>query len=169
LSKRERKRRPSKNLGRHSLSTKKSRRIRKKWSWGKAGSYKGFWCDSSWELAYLVYHLDHGIEIKRNSKGFVYTYYGKKHRFYPDFIVNGEYVEIKGKLDRKSKAKIRQFPRPLTIIGKKEIEPFLKYAKKHMATTSPKFIQKEVSKNELADRPCRMSNRWGKAAFHGNA
>lgn len=34
---------------------------------GKSGWYKGFWCDSSWELAFLIYHLEHEIPISRNS------------------------------------------------------------------------------------------------------
>jgi len=28
---------------------------------GKWGWYKGFWCDSSYELAYVIYNLDHNI------------------------------------------------------------------------------------------------------------
>ena len=34
---------------------------------GKKGWYKGFFCDSSWELAYVIYCLDHNIDIKRNT------------------------------------------------------------------------------------------------------
>ena len=105
-------------------------KTRKKWSWGYAGRYKGFWCDSSWELAFVAYHLDHGIEIKRNRKGFKYNFYKKKHKFYPDFIVDGKYVEIKGSIKRKSKAKFEQFPGELIVVGAKEIKPYLDYATK---------------------------------------
>jgi hypothetical protein len=35
---------------------------------GKKGWYKGFFCDSSYELAYLIYCLDHQINIKRNTE-----------------------------------------------------------------------------------------------------
>lgn len=104
-------------------------RTRIRFSWGHAGRYKGYWCDSSWELAYVAYHLDHGIEIKRNRKGFKYTFYKKSHKFYPDFIVGGKYVEIKGVIKRKSKAKFDQFPEELVIIGPEEIKPYLEYAK----------------------------------------
>jgi len=76
-----------------------------------------------------MYHLDHGISIRRNTKGFLYTYYGKKHLFYPYFLVNCSYVEIKGKLDRKNKAKIRQFPEQITVITRKEIQRYLTYAR----------------------------------------
>lgn len=104
-------------------------RTRIKFSWGHAGRYKGYWCDSSWELAFLVYHLDNNIPIKRNRKGFKYKFYKKIHKFYPDFIVNGKYVEIKGIIKRKSKAKFDQFPEELIIIGPEEIKPYLEYAK----------------------------------------
>ena len=105
-------------------------KIRKKWSWGKCGYYKGFWCDSSWELAFLVYHLDNKIGIKRNKKGFKYIFYKKKHLFYPDFIVNNEYFEIKGKVDRKTNAKLKCFPDNITInlIDKTKIAKYTNYA-----------------------------------------
>ena len=32
---------------------------------GKQGSYKGYWCDSSWELAFVIYHLEHDIKFKK--------------------------------------------------------------------------------------------------------
>lgn len=35
---------------------------------GKKGWYKGFFCDSSWGLAYIIYCLDHNIDIKRNME-----------------------------------------------------------------------------------------------------
>ena len=44
---------------------------------GIKGWYKGFWCDSSWELAYVIYNLDHGIEFRRNTEKFEYEYCGK--------------------------------------------------------------------------------------------
>ena len=41
---------------------------------GKKGWYKGFFCDSSWELAYVVYCLDHKINITRNTKKTKYVW-----------------------------------------------------------------------------------------------
>ena len=35
---------------------------------GKKGWYKGYWCDSSWELAWVIYSLEHGVEFTRNWK-----------------------------------------------------------------------------------------------------
>lgn len=63
---------------------------------GKQGWYKGFFCDSSWELAYVIYCLDHGLSIERNKERRKYKWEGKEHFYIPDFIVNGELIEIKG-------------------------------------------------------------------------
>ena len=65
----------------------------------KRGYYKGVWVDSSWELAFLIYHLDKGNEIIRNTKNFPYKWRQGIQYYRPDFIVDGQYVEIKGYLD----------------------------------------------------------------------
>ena len=57
---------------------------------GKKGRYKGFWCDSTYELAFVIYCLDHNIPIQRNHKYYEYQYMNKTRRYYPDFIVNGK-------------------------------------------------------------------------------
>ena len=38
------------------------------------GVYKNIHCDSSWELAFLAYHLDNNIKIERCNQYFHYTY-----------------------------------------------------------------------------------------------
>lgn len=63
---------------------------------GICGWYKGFWCDSQWELAFIVYCLDNNISIKRNQTGYKYLFEGKEHKYFPDFIINNELYEIKG-------------------------------------------------------------------------
>ena len=63
---------------------------------GKKGWYKGYWCGSSWELAWVIYSLEHGVEFTRCTDRFVYTYDGGEHTYTPDFKVNGTYIEIKG-------------------------------------------------------------------------
>ena len=96
---------------------------------GKHGWYKGFWCDSSWELAYVIYNLDQNIPFSRNRKTFKYIYKGKLKWWTPDFIENGNYVEIKGYFDDIAKSKIEQFPEKIILIRKKEIQKYLNYAK----------------------------------------
>jgi hypothetical protein len=101
--------------------------VRKGSSRGKSGWYKGFWCDSSYELAYLIYCLEHSIEIKRNKEGFEYEFKNKKHLFYPDFMVENRYVEIKNFESDLTDAKIYYFPHEIKVIYKKDIKPFLNY------------------------------------------
>lgn len=96
---------------------------------GKHGWYKGFWCDSSYELAYVIYCLEHDIQIERNHKKFPYNYNGEVHHYIPDFIVEGKYVEIKGWMRKNDKEKIKQFPEELHVIIQPEIDHILDYAK----------------------------------------
>ena len=66
----------------------------------KYGTYKEFHCDSSWELAFVVYCLDHNIIIKRCNEKFPYLYKNSLHYYHPDFIIcNNIYVEIKNYVD----------------------------------------------------------------------
>ena len=53
----------------------------------KHSQYKGYWCDSSWELAYVIYNLAQNIKFKRNYPGFTYIFNNKLRKFYPDFIL----------------------------------------------------------------------------------
>ena len=96
----------------------------------KRGYYKGIWCDSSWELAYLLYCFDNNISVERNNKYFEYEFEGKIYKFYPDFIVDGKFVEIKGFYTPKNKVKLEKFPNVL-FIDRKLILPYLKYAIEH--------------------------------------
>ena len=72
---------------------------------GRKGWYKGFWCDSSWELAYVIYCLEHDIYIKRCKEKRTYIYQEKTYRYYPDFEVDGQIIEIKGWESEQTKIK----------------------------------------------------------------
>jgi hypothetical protein len=84
--------------------SKQCARIRAKGSGGyrpgsgrsKSGHYKGFYCGSTYELGFLIYHLDKGSDIKRCTDTFTYEYKGKNHTYHPDFIINNIIYEIKG-------------------------------------------------------------------------
>lgn len=95
--------------------------------YGKSGWYKGYFCDSSWELAYVIYNLEHGIKFERNREKFKYIFEGKEYNYLPDFIVDGKYVEVKGYWTKQWQAKYDQFPKELSIIGKEEIKTYLEY------------------------------------------
>ena len=98
---------------------------------GHRGWYKGYWCDSSWELAYVIYNIEHNIEFKRNTKSFQYTFNEKIYKYYPDFILSdGTYVEIKGWYDDKTIEKhktFRSYGYTLIVIDKYTIDKYLNY------------------------------------------
>lgn len=96
---------------------------------GKRGWYKGYRCDSSWELAYVIYNLDHNIKFKRNTKGYPYFYKNKKFLYYPDFLENDVFVEIKGYSSDQWKCKYDYFSKDhnIKIIDEKEIKQYLNY------------------------------------------
>lgn len=103
--------------------------LRKGSSRGKSGWYKGYWCDSSYELAYLIYNLDNDIKIERNKDGFEYFFNEEKHLFYPDFIVNKKYVEIKNFRSKVTDSKLEYFPHEIEIHYKDTISPYIEYVK----------------------------------------
>ena len=97
---------------------------------GLRGHYKGYYCQSSWELAYVIYCLDNNISISRNTDGFKYTLDGVQRTYFPDFkLSDGTYIEIKGYYDRKTKTKESQFPsnKKLRILKKSEMTTILNY------------------------------------------
>lgn len=58
--------------------------------------YNNEYFDSSWELAFYIYHLMNGDKIIREPKAISYMYNNELHNYYPDFEVNGDLYEIKG-------------------------------------------------------------------------
>ena len=61
------------------------------------GYYKGIWCHSTYELVFLIYCLDHNIQIDRCKQTFEYVSSdGNQRIYYPDFLVDGTITEIKG-------------------------------------------------------------------------
>ena len=98
----------------------------------KYGTYNGFYCDSSWELAFVMYCLDHNLPVERNLSWFEYTdSCGNTKRFYPDFKIGDTYYEIKGGGDLEAENKRSCFPdeQNLVWIDSNEIKPYLSYAK----------------------------------------
>ena len=95
----------------------------------KFGFYKGIECDSGWELAFLLYHLYHENNIKRNSDYFTYQFDGIDHRYYPDFIIDDTYYEVKGYKDDRFFEKVKQFPSnlKLVIIDYTKINDYIKF------------------------------------------
>lgn len=95
----------------------------------KYGTYKGFYCDSSWELAFVIYNLDRNISISRCTEHFEYNYSDKIRKYYPDFIIGDTYYEIKGIYRPEDQVKIEQFPttKKLVVIDSKNIYTYVRY------------------------------------------
>lgn len=92
----------------------------------KSGWYKGIRCDSTWELAFLIYYLDNNLYIERCSEKRTYIWKGKKHIYYPDFITDKGIIEIKGYTTEQSEEKRKQNPDIINIF-KEDIQFYLDY------------------------------------------
>ena len=97
---------------------------------GKNGFYKGIQCDSSYELAWVIYHIDSGINFVRNKKWFEYEYMGSLHKYFPDFYLpdNDMYVEIKGFVTEQHIAKMKYAPNNIRVLYKKDMVDIISYA-----------------------------------------
>jgi len=93
---------------------------------GKKGWYKGFWCDSSWELAYVIYCLDHNLSIVRNTTKRQYLWNGQVKNYYPDFLVENKLTEIKGYSSPQWEAKLRDNP-DVKVLYRDDMLPILRY------------------------------------------
>ena len=119
---------------------------------GKKGWYKGYWCDSSWELAWVIYNLEHNIKFSRCKEKFAYQFNGKTHYYYPDFkLENGTYVEIKGYQYPNWKEKQKQILIPLQVFYQKDMQEIFAYVKNKYGTNWIELYdnskpQKDISK-----------------------
>lgn len=75
-------------------SYSKTKEFRKKTA--KKYFYDGIYFDSSWELYLWIYAKDKGCEIVKEPISFPYEYNGVTHYYFPDFLYNGDLIEIKG-------------------------------------------------------------------------
>jgi hypothetical protein len=99
---------------------------------GKKGWYRGFWCDSTYELAFVVWALDHEIPFERNLELFPYEYEGRVLHWMPDFLLaDGTYIEIKGYLTDQARAKFEYFLRQLMIFTRAELSRMFDYVHQH--------------------------------------
>lgn len=98
---------------------------------GKHGWYKNFYCDSSYELAFVIYKLDHGCKIERNKRFYEYVGTdGKLHKYYPDFIENDFLVEVKGYLTDDVFLKIAAVDdKPVKLLMLDDLKPMFDYIK----------------------------------------
>lgn len=97
-----------------------------------SGRYKGFYCGSTWELCFYIYHLDKGIKIERCNEFFFYNDDKERERkYFPDFLVEDKIVEIKGPQDKLWEYKLKAFPEKekLVVLYKDDIQVYIDYVK----------------------------------------
>lgn len=95
---------------------------------GKKGWYRGYFCDSSYELAYVIYNIDHSIKFSRNTQKFPYEFEGCRKHWIPDFILeDGTFVEVKGYETPQVLAKINSFPSRLIYLKQKDMSHIFEY------------------------------------------
>lgn len=138
---------------------------------GKSGWYKGIFCNSSYELAWVLFNLENGISFIRNSDWFEYLNTdGKKSKYYPDYklLNTNEYVEIKGYKEKEFFNKTDNFPKKLIVLDKEKMKPILefvigKYGKDfislyegnpHTKKTKSCSICGKPAKNQYCSRIC---------------
>lgn len=125
----------------------------------KRGMYKGYYCDSSWELAFVIYNLEHNIKFERNLQDFKYIHNGKEKKYYPDFIMeNNNYLEIKGYFRDTDFLKIQQFPYKLEVMDKIKMKPVLEYVKNKYGKNFIKLYENHI--DDLNDQKRKTRNNW---------
>lgn len=72
---------------------------------------------------------ENNINIIRNNRYFIYEYKNIKRKYYPDFIIDDVYIEIKGYKQPETDFKTYNFPFELKIISKNDIQPIIEYMK----------------------------------------
>lgn len=132
---------------------------------GKWGWYKGYWCQSSYELVFVIYHLDHKIEFERNKEGFEYKYNNKKYKFFPDFKIGKQFIEVKGYKDKKCEEKIKQFPHNLKVLFLKDMVDMFIYVESMYGKDFIKFYENSpynfLSNNcKYCNSPCKKRNTF---------
>lgn len=93
----------------------------------KSGWYNDIHCDGSWELAFVIYCIEHNKSIQRcNLIRHYVDKNGKMKTFHPDFIVDGLVYEIKGLQDCNYKEK-ELCNEDIIFLYKKDMKPYIDY------------------------------------------
>lgn len=111
---------------------------------GTKGIFRGIEVDSFWEAAWYIYMVDiKGNVVTRNTKdSFAYIdENGNKANFYPDFKMQGQFHEIKGRYRPNDLLKRDATIGLVTFWGPEEMKPILKEVYKHDPNWKNEFIE----------------------------
>lgn len=110
---------------------------------GKSGRYRGIYCDSTYELAFVIYNLDHGNDIQRYGKYF--NYYDPDRngwfKYYPDFLVNGQIIEIKNYFRNIDTYKLSGTNGTVIIKYKNDLQEIFEYLEKKTGLHRNRFFE----------------------------
>lgn len=125
---------------------------------GKSGWYKGVWCDSSYELVWVIYQLDHNLPFERNKKRYDYIWNGKTLNYIPDFIQKDTIVEIKGFINSQTIAKLNTI-KNLKVLFRKDLNNEFEYVEKKYGKNFIDLYEgnpykKLSNKCKLCGKPC---------------
>ena len=129
----------------------------------KSGYYKEIYCGSTYELAWIIYSLDHQVKFTR----FDGCLEKNGIKYYPDFLLNDNktIIEIKGfenqdSVDKKT-AVAESFGYTVLVLRKHDLQFAFDYVKQHYGDKKlhmlydnykPKYSYSCVSCNQIFDR-----------------
>lgn len=119
---------------------------------GKKGLYRGFYCDSTYELAFVVYSLDHQQIFQRCTRIYDYFFEDSWHKYYPDFeLEDGSLVEVKGYHTKQVDAKIAAVTdRSIKVLYRKDLDYCFEYILNTYGYTDETIFQMyENSENQV--------------------
>ena len=96
---------------------------------GKCGYYNGIWCQSTYELAYVIYNIDHGIKFQRNTERFKYIKDGEEKEYLPDFLENDSLIEVKGYYTPDVDLKANSVNKKIRVLYKNDLKYAFDYIK----------------------------------------
>lgn len=128
---------------------------------GKSGWYRGYFCNSTYELAYVIYNIDHDIKFERNTKGYTYFYPERNDffKYYPDFSINDGYVEIKGYETKLNNYKLSGVTdKTVTILYKKDLKYIFDYVQTTYSITIDKLYELYEDHKPKFEKVCLVCN-----------
>lgn len=132
----------------------------------KKGWYHGIFCDSTWELAFVVYYIEHNLYIARCKEQYKYNFENSEHIYIPDFITDDGIIEIKGRKNKKALEKEKKFPQ-IKVIDANLIKPYLNYVIEKYGNEFWKLLYEgNPYKNEL--ETIRINNKIKKDIEYNN-
>jgi len=124
---------------------------------GAMGYFENIFCNSTYEAAFIHHCKKNNLKIERNVIGFPYPdENGENRNYFPDFIVENEYVEVKGYMSKRDELKISNFPHKIKVIGKTDVLPMIKELKNDY---NVKDIRDLLEKTRIVTKNCEFCEK----------